>query len=222
MRRNRSASRSLTGAAAERAWGMKAGESCRQSRTKALKPLARLLTARAFRPGRAARARVSEPTSGRGPPSPRSGKGAAERRMGCGKQVWLVEGCGDGRAMRLRVEAAGHTPSGAARHLPQQAEASWGRGSPRGSICMNAVGLGPAGRGDPQSRLSPSSPWNRFPQGQGGPGQGVAMTTSRRRRAGRAQRARLQWREPQERQFFAPNILKSQARCQTVRAVADT
>ena len=50
------------------------------------------------------------------------------RQMGCGKQGSGDEGSLHRSCNSAAVEAAGHTPSGASRHLPQQ---SWGRTAPR-------------------------------------------------------------------------------------------
>ena len=47
-------------------------------------------------------------------------------RMGCGEQVPIAAGSRRRSCNPTDAEAAGHTPSGAARHLPQR---SWGRGA---------------------------------------------------------------------------------------------
>ena len=68
------------------------------------------------------------PAQARAPLPHKVGKMSGEaRQMGCGMQegdggVWLDRSCNP-----ASIEAAGHTPSGASRHLPQH---SWGRDAP--------------------------------------------------------------------------------------------
>src|SRR5208283_2491959 len=50
------------------------------------------------------------------------------RRMGCGKQECVVEGSLLWSRKPAGFEAAGHTPSGASRRLPQQAGCEAGEG----------------------------------------------------------------------------------------------
>ncbi len=53
----------------------------------------------------------------------------AEGRMGCGKQVWFREDSRRRSRNPTWAEAVGRTPSGALRHLPQQAGEGVGRES---------------------------------------------------------------------------------------------
>ncbi len=64
---------------------------------------------------------------GRWPGGPDGVRKAGERSM---------KDCGDGRAIRAKVAAAGHTPSGASRHLPQR---GLGKNGAQLSRCVNPV-----------------------------------------------------------------------------------
>ena len=76
---------------------------------------------------------------GRRVPLPQLLGKVAEGRMGCGKQGWFGEGSRRRSCNPPCAEAAGHTPSGASRHLPQQA--GEGESSPPNSRCVKVVTL---------------------------------------------------------------------------------
>ena len=91
-------------------------------------------------------------------PSPRSGEGGPEGRMGCGKQGIGRLNSGRRWCNPTQSAAADHTPSGASRHLPRQ---SWRRIAARASRSVMLEGSRPgagfsrAGEGNAGRALQP-------------------------------------------------------------------